>query len=75
VRAPLALGVKVTLIVQLPPEETLLPHVFCLPVVSGIGPGERNAADAQLEFESLVRVTVCGALVDPTPARQRLAGG
>src|SRR6266516_594480 len=62
VRTPFALGLKATLIVQLPPAGTLEPQLFC---------AMKSPLAAMLEMVNvappvLVSVTLCGLLVVPT---------
>jgi hypothetical protein len=68
VRVPFAVGVKVTLIVQLEPVPTLLPQVFVR---------EKSPLATMLDMDSgafpvLVSVTACGSLVDPTNRRENV---
>jgi len=62
VRVPAAVGVQVTLIVQLAPAFTLLPQLFVSPNSSEAAIFEIRRVAAPV----FVRVTVCGALVVPT---------
>ena len=76
VRVPLALGVKVTLMVQLPPDATLLPQVFVCPKSPAFAPVKAMLPMFSVTLESLVSVTACGALVVPMDceAKVRLVG-
>jgi hypothetical protein len=62
VRLPTATGVNVTLIVQVPPAATELPHVLVTGKSPGSVPVVPRLVIAKLAFPVLVRVTVCAAL-------------
>lgn len=72
VRAPLAVGVKVTETVHFAPAATLVPQVL----VSAKSPEAAMEVIASAAVPELVKVTVCPALVEPTvcEAKLRLAG-
>src|SRR5581483_4069734 len=65
-RAPIAVGVKVTVIVQLPPPTTLVPQVLVCMKSPGLVPVRVIPVIVRVCAPTLVRVTVCGALVVPT---------
>jgi hypothetical protein len=66
VRAPRAAGVKVTVIVQLPPAATELPHVLVTAKSPGFAPVAPILVIVKLAFPVLVRVTACGGALVPT---------
>ena len=65
-RLPLAVGVKVTLIVQLPPAPTELPQVFVWAKSPAFVPVIAMLVRLKLPLPVLFRVTVCAPLVVPT---------
>jgi hypothetical protein len=65
VRAPVAAGVNVTLIVQLPLAATELPQVLVTAKSPGSVPVVPTLVIVKLAFPVLVRVTDCAALVVP----------
>ena len=67
VRVPLAVGLKVALIVHLAPAARLVTAVVGLCEVAGIGARQGDAGDAQRpQLPVLLRVTTCAALAVPT---------
>ena len=66
VRLPGAVGVNVTLIVQLPPAVTELPHVLAWAKSPAFVPVTARLVMLKLAFPVLFRVTVCAVLVVPT---------
>lgn len=66
VRDPLAAGAKVTLIVQLPPATTELPHVFVWAKSPTFVPLKVRVVTLKAALPELVRVTACAALLEPT---------
>ena len=65
VRAPVAVGVNVTLIVQVPFAATELPQVLVAAKSPGSVPAVPILVTVKLAFPVLVRVTACAALVVP----------
>lgn len=61
--APIVPGVKVTVMVQLAPDATLVPHVF----VAANGPLAETLVTPRAVLPVLLSVTVCAAEVVPTP--------
>jgi hypothetical protein len=76
VRVPTAVGVKVTLIVQLEPAARLAAQVFVASKSEGSAPVTTMLDMARLTFPALESVTACAALVVPTccPVKVRLLG-
>jgi hypothetical protein len=76
VRLPLAVGVNITLIVQLPPAASELPHVFVCAKSPAFAPVIAMLDRLKPALPVLPRVTVWGALVEPTAwfPKARLAG-
>ena len=66
VRLPVAAGVNVTLIVQLPLAATELLHVLVSAKSPGLAPANVKPLTARAAFPVLFRVRVWAALVDPT---------
>jgi hypothetical protein len=66
VRAPLAAGVKVTLIVQLVPAATELPHVLVSAKSLALAPVTARLVTLKAALPVLLKVTVCAALITPT---------
>lgn len=66
VRAEAAVGVKVTLMVQLPLAATELPQVFVCAKSPGLAPVNVMLLIARAVFPVLFSVTACAALVVPT---------
>ena len=62
VRLPSALGVNVTIIVQLPPTATELPHVLVSPKSPALVPESWILVMVTVEFPVLLRVTTWDAL-------------
>jgi len=75
-RVPVAVGVRVTLIVQLAPAARLAPHVFVTPKSEEFVPVTLMLEMARLTLPVFERVTVCAALGVPTccPVNVRLPG-
>ena len=65
VRVPLAVGSKVTLIVQLAPAANELPHVWVWAKSPTLGPVIAMPVMLKLVVPTLVRVTVFAGLVVP----------
>lgn len=65
-RLPVAVGVKVTVIVQLPPAATELPQVLFCPKSPGFVPVNPMLLIVSAAFPVLFKVKVCGLLVVPT---------
>jgi hypothetical protein len=66
VRVPAAVGVNVTLIVQLPPAATELPQVFVSAKSAVLVPVMLMLVMLKLVLPVLLRVTLCARLVTPT---------
>jgi len=66
VRVPAAVGLNVTLIVQLPPPATELPQVFVSAKSAVLVPVMLMLVMLKLVFPVLLRVTLCAVLVVPT---------
>jgi hypothetical protein len=66
VRVPAAVGVNVTLIVQLPLAATELPQVFVSAKSPALVPVMLMLVMLKLALPVLLRVTFCAALVTPT---------
>ena len=66
VRAPAAVGVNATLIVQLPPAATEPPHVLLTEKSPAFAPVRLMPLMLKLVFPVLSRVVLCAALVVPT---------
>lgn len=66
VRLPTAVGANVTLIVQLPPAATEVPHVLVCAKSPGLVPVNPILLMVKEAFPVLVTVTGCPALVAPT---------
>jgi hypothetical protein len=75
-RLPLAVGVNITLIVQPPPAPTELPHVFVCAKSPAFAPVIAMLDRLKAALPVLLRVTVWGALVEPTAwfPKARLVG-
>jgi hypothetical protein len=65
-RVPAAVGVNVTLIVQLAPAATPLPQVFVCKKSEGSVPLKPTLGALSAAFPVLLRVTFCAALEVPT---------
>jgi hypothetical protein len=65
-RVPAAVGANITLIEQLAPAATLLPHVFVWEKSPGFVAVKPTLSMYSAAFPVLVRVTFCAALVVPT---------
>jgi hypothetical protein len=76
VRLPLAVGVNMTLIVQLLPAPTELPHVFVSAKSPAFAPVIAMLDRLKAALPVLLRVMVWGALVEPTAwfPKARLVG-
>jgi galactitol-specific phosphotransferase system IIB component len=76
VRLPLAEGVKVTLIVQLPPAATELPQVLLWAKSPALVPVIARLEILMAPLPLLLRVAVCAALLVPTDCfpKERLVG-
>ena len=76
VRLPLAAGVKVTLILQLPPAATELPQVLLCAKSLGLVPVIVRLDIDNASLLELLRVVVCVPLVEPTDTlpKERLPG-
>ena len=66
VRVPVALGVKVTLIVQFAPAARLVPHVFVCAKSPLFAPVMAMLEMFNVAEPMLLRVTACAALAVPT---------
>jgi hypothetical protein len=66
VKEPLAAGVKVTLIVQLPPAATLAPQLLLCAKSLGFAPVSAIPLILKAPLPVLLKVTVWAALVAPT---------
>jgi hypothetical protein len=75
-REPLAVGLKVTLILQLPPAVTLDPQPLVWAKSPALAPVMAMLVTIKVEAPELLRVIVCAALVVPTAwlAKVRVAG-
>jgi hypothetical protein len=65
-RPPAAEGVKVTLIVQLPPAATELPQLLVWAKSPELDPKTAMLVTVRAELPELVSVTACAALATPT---------
>ena len=76
VRAPLAEGVNITVILQLAPAPTEVPQVLAWVKSLALAPVTARLVTLKTALPLLVSVTVCAALVVPTDwlAKARLAG-
>jgi len=66
VRVPFAVGVNVTLMVQLAAGLIELPQLFVCPKSPGLVPVRAMLVTVMIAFPTLVTVTVCAGLVVPT---------
>lgn len=65
-RLPTATGSKLTVIVQLPPAATEVPHVFVSGKSPGFVPVTATPVTLKAAFPLFVRVTDCAAVLVPT---------
>lgn len=64
-RAPVAVGVNVTLIVQFPPAATEVPQLFVCPKSPGLAPLNAILAIVRAALPVLFNVNVWAVLVEP----------